>query len=189
MAPTPYGRPITAEEFDTLRTDEPHRNEIENGLLLANGCLTPLRSRAISRLMVQLDSQAPPGLESFSGLEAELLGPSPRRVLDIVVAPVGVDEQARIRADQIVLAVEIATSGESAVRNFSVKAGEFAANGITHHWVIDILEPEPAGLTIYTLDTEGNYHIIPRAAGVVSVDAPFPLTIDLGALTARRSTQ
>jgi Uma2 family endonuclease len=184
--PIPHARSITVEEFDALPVDTSHRYEIENGLLLVNARPAPPHSRAIFRLMLQLHAQVPEGMEPFSELEAELVGRSPRRVPDIVVAPVEVDEQARIRADQIALAIEIATSGESAVRDFSVKAGEYAANSIAHYWVIDILEPEPAGLTIYTLDTEGNYRIIPRATGIVMVDAPFPLTIDLDALTTRR---
>jgi Uma2 family endonuclease len=184
--PIPHARSITVEEFDALPVDTSHRYEIENGLLLVNARPAPPHSRAIFRLMLQLHAQVPEVMEPFSELEAELVGRSPRRVPDIVVAPVEVDEQARIRADQIALAIEIATSGESAVRDFSVKAGEYAANSIAHYWVIDILEPEPAGLTIYTLDTEGNYRIIPRATGIVMVDAPFPLTIDLDALTTRR---
>ncbi|MGF6881095.1 Uma2 family endonuclease [Nocardia sp. GAS34] len=188
-APIPPARSITVEEFDALPVDTSHRYEIENGLLLVNARPAPPHSRAIFRLMLQLHAQVPEGLEPFSGLEAELVGRSPRRVPDVVVAPVEVDEQSRIRADQIALAIEIATSGESAVRDFSVKAGEYAANSIAHYWVIDILEADSAGLTIYTLDSEGNYHITPRTTGVVTVDSPFPVTIDLGALIARRSTQ
>ena len=178
---------ISVEEFDALPTDTDLRYEIENGYLLEHAGLAPPRSRAITRLARQLDDQLPPDLEALPGLEAELVGDSPRRVLDIVVAPVEVDEQTRIRADQIALAIEIATSGESAVRDYSVKAGEYAANSIAHYWVIDILDADSAGLTIYTLDTEGNYRITPRATGVVKVDAPFPLTIDLDALTTRLS--
>jgi Uma2 family endonuclease len=187
-APIPHPRSITVEEFDALPVDTSHRYEIENGVLLANARPAPPHSRAIKRLTHQLDDQLPPGMESFAELEAELVGRSPRRVPDVVVAPGEVDEQPRIRAEQIALAIEIATSGESAVRDFSIKAGEYAANSIAHYWVIDILGAEPAGLTIYTLDSEGNYHITPRATEVVKVDAPFPLTIDLDALTGRRET-
>ncbi len=185
-APTPNERAISVEEFDALPIDTDHRYEIENGILLVNARPAPPRSRAIFRLMLQLNSQLPDGLEPFSELEAELDGRSPRRVPDVVVAPVEVDEQARIRSDQIALAIEIATSGESAVRDYAIKAGEYAANGIAHYWVIDILDSDAPGLTIFTLDTEGNYRITPRATGTVTVDTPFPLTIDIDALTARR---
>ncbi|WP_067668770.1 Uma2 family endonuclease [Nocardia miyunensis] len=187
-APPPHERPISVEEFDALPVDTDDRYEIENGFLLVKARPAPPHSRAIFRLMVQLNAQVPEGLEPFSELEAEFTGRSPRRVPDVVVAPVEVEEQARIRADQIALAVEIATSGESAVRDFAIKAREYAANGIAHYWVIDIIDGDSAGLTIFTLDAEGNYRIGPRATGSVTVTEPFPLTIDIDALTGRRKT-
>ncbi|MQY21261.1 Uma2 family endonuclease [Nocardia macrotermitis] len=187
-APIPRERAISVEEFDALAVDTDHRYEIENGFLLVNARPAPPHSRAIFRLMLQLNAQLPEGLEAFSELEAELIGRSPRRVPDVVVAPVEVDEQTRIRSDQIALAVEIATSGESAVRDFAIKAREYAANGIAHYWVIDILDGAPAGLTIFTLDTEENYQIGPRTTGSVTVSEPFPLTIDIDTLTGPRKT-
>jgi hypothetical protein len=186
MAPVPYREPISVEEFDALPVDTSHIYEIENGLLLVNARPAPPHSRVIKRLAMQLDGQLPSGWESFPEIEAELTGRSPRRVPDMVVAPVEVDEQPRVRSEQIALAIEIASSGESAVRDYAIKAGEYAANKIAHYWVIDILDGESVGLTIYTLDTTGEYHITPRATGVVRVDAPFPLTIDLDALAGRR---
>ncbi|MEV6277797.1 Uma2 family endonuclease [Nocardia sp. NPDC051832] len=190
MAPISNRQPISVAEFDALPVDTSHRYEIENGFLLVNARPAPPHSRAVKRLVAQLDHQLPSGLEAFPELEAELpVGPSPRRVPDIVVAPVEVDEQSRILSAQIVLAIEVASSGESAVRDYAIKAGEYAANGIAHYWVVDILHGESAGLTVYTLDDAGVYHITPRVTGVVHVEAPFALTIDLGRLTARRTPE
>lgn len=186
MAPIPHGQPITVQEFDVLPVDTSHRYEIENGFLLVNARPAPPHSRVIKRLLVQLDDQLPPGLEAFAELEAELSGRSPRRVPDVVVGPVEVDQQTRIRSEQIALAIEIASSGESAVRDYAIKVGEYAANGIAHYWVIDILDTESVGLTIYTLGESGGYQITPRTTGVVDIAAPFPLKIDLEALAARR---
>lgn len=184
-ASTAGGRPITAAEFDALPIDTTHRYEIEDGFLLVNARPAAPHSRAIKRLLGQLDSQLPAGLEAFAELEAELIGRSPRRVPDVVVAGVEVGEQQRVRADQIVVAIEIATSGESAVRDYAIKAGEYAANAIGHYWVIDILDPASVGLTVYTLD-EGEYRITPRATGSVALATPFPLTVDLDALVGSR---
>ncbi|MFC4373241.1 Uma2 family endonuclease [Nocardia halotolerans] len=188
MAPSPRGRPITVAEFDALPTDTSQRYEIENGLLLVNARPAPPHSRAIKRLLMQLDSQLPEQWEAFAEIEAELNGRSPRRVPDVVVGPADIDDQLRIRSDQIALAVEVASSGESAVRDYSIKAGEYAANRIAHYWVIDLIDIESVGLTIYTLDDTGGYRITPRATGTVHMSEPFPLTIDLSALTGRRTT-
>jgi Uma2 family endonuclease len=174
------------DEFDALPIDTADRLEIENGLLLVEPPPAPRHSRAVGRLAIQLDTQLPLGLESFLTIEAELAGPSPRRVPDIVVALGEIDEQSRVRSEQIALAIEVAPSGESAVRDYSIKAGEYADNKIAHYWVIDILDAESAGLTVYTLDSTGEYHITPRVTGVVQIETPFPLTIDLDALTGRR---
>ncbi|WP_067696391.1 Uma2 family endonuclease [Nocardia jejuensis] len=184
--PTPHGRPISVAEFDALPVDTSHRYEIENGLLLVNARPAPPHSRAIIRLIGQLNEQLPPEWEAFAELEVELVGRSPRRVPDVVVVPVDVDEQVRVRSEQIVLAVEVASTENSAVRDYSIKAGEYAANGIAHYWVIDILEGEPVGLTVYTLDETGQYRISQRVTGVAKVDMPFALTIDLDSLTSRR---
>ncbi|MFD4428861.1 Uma2 family endonuclease, partial [Nocardia sp. NPDC058497] len=162
-----HGRPITAAQFDALPIDTTHRYEIEDGFLLVNARPAAPHSRAIKRLLMQLDSQLPPAYEAFAELEAELIGRSPRRMPDVVVAGIEVGDQQRVRADQIHVAIEIATSGESAVRDYAVKAGEYAANSIAHYWVIDILDPASVGLTIYTLD-QGEYRITPRATGSVA---------------------
>ncbi|MFC6010513.1 Uma2 family endonuclease [Nocardia lasii] len=188
MVLSPSGRPITVAEFDALPTDTNYRWEIENGLLLRTARPAPPHSRAIQRLLAQVNAQLPDGWEAFAEIEAELGGRSPRRVPDVVVGPVDIDQQSRIRADQIALAVEVASSGESAVRDYSIKAGEYAANRIAHYWVIDLIDVESVGLTIYTLDDTDGYRITPRATGTVSLVEPFPLTIDLVALAGRRTT-
>ncbi|MFE1591103.1 Uma2 family endonuclease [Nocardia sp. NPDC058705] len=187
MVPSPRGQPITVAEYDALPTDTSQRYEIENGLLLVDARPAPPHSRAIQRLLVQLNGQLPSGWEAFAKIEAELSGKSPRRVPDVVVGPEEIDEQARIRSDQLALAIEVASSGESAVRDYSIKAGEYAANRIAHYWVIDLIDVGSVGLTIYTLD-DGDYRITPRATGAVHMDEPFPLIIDLNALTGRRTS-
>lgn len=186
MLPIPHRQPISVQEFDALPVDTSHRYEIENGLLLVNARPAPPHSRAIKRMLIQLDEQLPVGWESFAEIEAELTGPSPRRVPDIVVAPVDVDQQVRVRSEQIALAIEIVSSDESAVRDYSIKAGEYAANGIAHYWVIDILDADSVGLTVYTLGDTGEYRMSPRVTGVVQLVAPFALTIDLDALVGAR---
>ncbi|RMI29145.1 Uma2 family endonuclease [Nocardia stercoris] len=145
----------------------------------------PLHTRVIARLAAELDRVLPPGLEAFPELETELPGRSPE-VPDLVVTAAQVDEQARVRADQVVLAVEVVSTGADAVRDYAVKAGEYAANGIAHYWVLDIIDPASPGLTVYTLDALGEYRIAPRATGVVQLAGTVPMVLDLPALTARR---
>ncbi|MGW4246840.1 Uma2 family endonuclease [Nocardia sp. NPDC004722] len=192
MAPNPHMRPITVEEFDALPVDNSFVYEIENGFLLVNARPAPSHSRVLKNLTIQLEDQIPEGWESYPEIDAELpVGKSQRRVPDLVVARDEVFEQTRVRSDQIALAVEISSSSESALRDYSIKAGEYAANGIAHYWVIDLLDVEHAsvGITIFTLSSSGRYEMQPRMTGIVKVDEPFQLTIDLDALAAPRKNR
>jgi Uma2 family endonuclease len=65
MVPIPHGRPISVQEFDALPIDTSHRYEIENGLLLVNARPAPPHSRAVVRLVGQLNAQLPAGWEAF----------------------------------------------------------------------------------------------------------------------------
>lgn len=104
-----------------------------------------------------------------------------------MVTQADIDAQARIRSDQIALAIEVTASDESAVRDYSTKAGEYAVNGIPHYWVIDIVDLESIGMTMYRLNIDtGEYEIAPRVSGVVRLEDPFPLTIDLAMLSRPR---
>ncbi|WP_158607841.1 Uma2 family endonuclease [Nocardia panacis] len=189
--PTSHGEPISVREFDALPVDTSHRYEIENGLLLVNARPAPKHSRALSRTVEQLNAQLPEGWEAFAEVEAEFSGRSPRRVPDIVVIPVEAAEQTRIRSDQIALAIEVATSGQSAVRDYIVKSREYAANNIACYWVIDLLDVDgdEVGLTIYTLEEPGKYTYGPRLSGTVVVSEPFPLKLDLNAIVGQRSVR
>ncbi|WP_328602780.1 Uma2 family endonuclease [Nocardia terrae] len=75
------------------------------------------------------------------------VGKSQRRVSDLVVAREEVFDQTRVRSDRMALAVEISSSSESALRDHSIKAGEHAANGIAHYWVIDRQMNSPSAST------------------------------------------
>lgn len=118
--------------------------------------------------------------------EAELSGPSPRRIPDVVVCFSEVGDQVRIRGEEILLAVEIVSPGESAARDYIRKPAEYAANGIPITWVIDIQE-RPHSLTVYTLDDSGQYHFSSLITGsYTGMVGGHEVTIDLDALTGPR---
>jgi Uma2 family endonuclease len=180
------GSPISVEEFDALPTDDPHRVEIEDGRLLVMDHPAGPHVVATQRLAGCLNDALPDELEAMPRFEAELSGPSPRRVPDVVVCPADACDQARVRADQIVLAVEVVSHGESAVRDYIKKPVEYAANGIPTTWVINIQE-NPHSLTVYTLDDTGQYHFSSPITG--SYTGPVgghEVTVDLDALTGPR---
>ena len=97
-----------------------------------------------------------------------------------------VGDQVRIRGEEILLAVEIVSPGESAARDYIRKPAEYAANGIPITWVIDIQE-RPHSLTVYTLDDSGQYHFSSLITGsYTGMVGGHEVTIDLDALTGPR---
>ncbi|QUQ64921.1 Uma2 family endonuclease [Kutzneria sp. CA-103260] len=180
------GLPISIEEFDGLPTDSSHRLEIEDGRLLVMIRLAGPHIKAARRLANCLDEQLPDELEAMVEFEAELTGPSPRRIPDLVVCSSEVGDQVRVRGDEILLAVEIVSPGESAARDYIKKPAEYAANGIPTTWVIDLQE-NPHSLTVYTLDDTGQYHFTSPITGTYTgVVGGHEVTIDLSALTGPR---
>jgi Uma2 family endonuclease len=84
----------------------------------------------------------------------------------------------------VLLAVEI-VSPESVNRDREAKRQVYAYGGIRHYWIID-----PTGETI----TFAEYHLTPggyerqvETDGVVRIDRPWPVVLDLPAWTQRRN--
>ncbi|MBP2472265.1 Uma2 family endonuclease [Crossiella equi] len=180
------GDPISVTGFDGLPVDNAWRLEIEDGRLLVRGRPSGAHILAAQRLARQLDDALPLDLESLVEIQAELRGPSPRRIPDLVVCVAEVGEQVRVRADQILLAVEIHSPGESAARDYLKKPAEYAANGIPATWVVDIRE-DPITLTVYTLDGTSRYCFhSPVSHSYTDTIGGHEVTIDLDALTGPR---
>ncbi|MFI9379763.1 Uma2 family endonuclease [Kutzneria sp. NPDC052558] len=129
-APPRSGDPISTAAFDELRMPDPCRLEIEDGRLLVTDWPAGPHLIARQRLAICLVDQLPVEFEALPAFEADLAEPSSRRVPDVVVCTEEASEQARVRADQILLAVEVVSPGESAARGYIKKPAEYAANGI-----------------------------------------------------------
>ncbi|MFC0437959.1 Uma2 family endonuclease [Kutzneria buriramensis] len=180
------GHPISVVEFDELPADSSHRLEIEDGRLLVMNRPAGPHIKAAQRLVSHLNDQLPDELEAMLEFQAELVGASPRRIPDVVVCGADACDQVRVRAEQILLAIEIVSPGESAARDYIKKPAEYAANGIPNTWVIDIQE-NPLSLTVYTLDDTGQYHFTsPMTGRYTGAIGGHEVTIDLDALTGPR---
>jgi Uma2 family endonuclease len=185
-APPRSGDPISVAEFDELRMTDPCRLEIEDGRLLVTDWPAGPHLRTRQRLASRLNDQLPVDLEAMPAFEADLAGASPRRVPDLVVCTEEASGDVRVSADQILLAVEVVSPGESAARDYIKKPAEYAANGIPTTWVVDIQE-NPISLTVYTLDEAGQYHFTSLITGsYTGLVGGHEVTIDLDALTGPR---
>lgn len=103
------------------------------------------------------------------------------RVPDLVVTKAGA-AQPRLVASDVVLAVEIISSGSRNLKPF-----EYAQAQIPHYWIVDLDPPAPS-ITVFPLGAPGDGYIeAPATAGQLVTTVPFDLRIDIPALVAPRS--
>lgn len=183
------GAAITCAEFDALPEDNTRRYEIEDGHLLLNARPAGAHIKAAYRLAEQMNVQLPEHLETVLEPELELTGgASPRRVPDLVVARSDWSSaRLNVTEDQVLLAIELVSPGESVFRDYAKKPPEYAAAGVPVTWVVDIVQ-EPPTLTVFSQDVgDGVYRVHPPVSGVYTTTVePWQLRIDLNSLVGPR---
>jgi len=103
---------------------------------------------------------------------------------DIAAIRVEYANRSPVPVDGVVLAVEV-ISPESTFRDMYEKAHVYARAGVATYWVIDPLH-QPMTLTEFLLGPNGDYEFGVHTAGVFTTERPWPVTLDLPALTERR---
>jgi Uma2 family endonuclease len=180
---------LTLEEFDALPEDNSRRYELQEGVLIVTPFAASLHQRAATRLAGLLNGQLPADWEAVADVELVTRAGFPARVRrpDVVVASADVVDAnvPRLTADEVLLAVEIISPGSHDTDTL-VKPVEYANAGIPHYWVID-LEP-PVSLAAYRLVGTYGYQKAPAVTDQFKTSEPFPLSIELPALTSRRRT-
>ncbi|MGW2087760.1 Uma2 family endonuclease [Streptomyces sp. NPDC001880] len=176
----------TADDLDTLPNLPPHTELIDGSLVFVSP-QTVFHERAIDYLKWQLQSIAPTDLEVFREFTIDVdfqNRPEP----DVVVVRADVVEglrQTRFPADGVLLAIEV-VSEESVTRDRETKPVKYARAKIPHYWrvenhddraVVYVFELEPS-TGAYT--STGIFH------DRMKVSVPFPIDLDLTAITARR---
>jgi Uma2 family endonuclease len=105
---------------------------------------------------------------------------------DIVVARLGHAEETPLPVEDAVLAVEI-VSPTSHVRDTYAKLRAYAAAGVPRYWIVDPLYDEGIVLSEYRCSAGGVYELVSTTDKVFTTEEPYPITIDLPALTTRRN--
>jgi Uma2 family endonuclease len=91
-----------------------------------------------------------------------------------------------VPVEDAVLAVEL-VSEHSEFRDMVEKARVYAEAGMPAYWVVDQNRPEISLTEMVLGPSKRSYEITNHTTGVFSVDAPWPITIDLPQLSARRA--
>ncbi|MGW1186843.1 Uma2 family endonuclease [Streptomyces sp. NPDC002559] len=176
----------TADDLDTLPNLPPHTELIDGSLVFVSP-QTLFHSRAVSFFEWQLQSLLPHDLEVVREFTVDIdiqNRPEP----DVVVVRAEVVEgltQTRFPADGVLLAIEVVCE-ESVTRDRETKPVKYARARIPHYWrvenhddraVVYVFELEPS-TGAYT--STGIFH------DRMKVSVPFPVDLDLTAITAHR---
>ncbi|KIF79121.1 hypothetical protein QR77_24200 [Streptomyces sp. 150FB] len=185
--PTPPLGGWTADDLDRLPNLPPHTELIDGSLVFVSP-QTLFHSRTVDFFTWRLQSLAPPELEVIREFTIDI-DRANRPEPDVIVVNGNVvesSEQTRCPAEAVLLAVEIVLP-ESRSRDRETKPLKYTRARIPHYWrvendgtggaVVHVFELEPAtGVYVST----GVFH------DRMKVSVPFPVDLDLTAITPRR---
>jgi Uma2 family endonuclease len=180
--PLPRGL-MTLADWEALPEDNSAHYELQEGVLVASPRPAKPHQQAMFLLAMQIHPQLPEGwlhLEDFEVVVRS--GPLPIvRAPDLVIVRSDCGH-ARAQVDEVLLVVEIISPGSRNV-DTHLKAFEYAEAGIPHYWLVDLDPPVPT-ITVFGLGAPGDGYVESQtASGVLVVEEPFPLRVDVAALT------
>jgi Uma2 family endonuclease len=185
-------RLLTVAEFAALPENGDVRYELQEGALVMAPSPLPKHQRCVRRLMRHIEDQIPDSLEVLPDVDIDLQlvdqsRPGFVRRPDLVVVPTtAIDrrelEGGLLRADEVVLAVEIVSVGSERT-DHTIKHGEYADAGIPHYWIVEI-DPRPT-LTACHRAGEFGYVDAPAVTGVFTAEEPFRIRLELDQLLRR----
>ncbi|MBC8090457.1 MAG: Uma2 family endonuclease [Pseudonocardia sp.] len=182
-------RPLTVAEYLAWPGDPERRYELQEGSIVMTSRPGIGHRDFLGELYVQLRPQVPPHLKMIMEIDLDLhlvapTRPGTVRVPDLLV--VTADAHLRVsrdggllRAEDTVLAVEI-HSDSTKRTDTAIKHSEYADAGIGHCWMID--PADGPSLTACHLAGEFGYINASPVRGEITLPAPFPVDLSLGAL-------
>jgi Uma2 family endonuclease len=104
---------------------------------------------------------------------------------DVVVVRAEHANRSPVPVKDSLLAVEVISPG-SGLRDTHTKVRVYASAGIADYLIIHPLADPDVVLMHYRLTDAGEYDLLATTTGEFTIDRPYPIKIDLPALTARR---
>ncbi|GAA2623154.1 Uma2 family endonuclease [Paractinoplanes durhamensis] len=130
-----------------------------------------------------LDAECPPDLLAVHRISLEVDARS-RPCPDVVVLKTDHSDRSPVPIADAVLVFEVVPPDWN-VRDLFVKETVYGRAGVPHYWLLD--RSEPAGFTLMVLrpDGKGRFDVVESTHDVFTTTEPYPVTIDLPALTTR----
>lgn len=176
----PDPREWTVDDLAGLSND--FRYELVNGRLLVTSPIGPHQDLCV-RVLLALETDCPPGFAAFHELSL-LIDRRNQPRPDVVAMRLDHIDRTPAPVEDAVLVVEI-ISKENTRAEIREKQRGYARAGVPHYWVINPLHG-PVTLTELVLDPDRPaYQARAATSGVFETDRPWPVRLDLPALTRR----
>ncbi len=164
--------PWTVADLDELPEGSTTRYELVDGALLVSAEPSLQHQRVALALVRQLQDAAPPELEVF--LPVDLRLSDTRQLAPDITVVRRADATGRRLSGGAPLVVEVLSPSTRTV-DLTLKRRVLQEAGVPSYWLVD---PDDGVVTVLEL-RDGTYVEVARGARV-SVQEPFPLTVELG---------
>lgn len=171
----------TVDDLATLPKDL--RYELIDGRLILPSP-TAIHQDIGVRVLLALEANCPPGFMPVTDLSLKVNRRNEPRP-DVVVIRLEQVNRSPVPVEDAILAVGV-ISPDSHFRDMYAKAKVYAAAGVRNYWVVDPLHDEGIVLTEFRPGPNGDYEIVGSTRQLFKTDDPYPVTLDLPALTERR---
>ena len=169
----PFSRPLTRADLDDLPTDDGHRYELIDGVLLVSPGPRHGHQTVVGNLYLLLRQACPAGLQVLLAPFAVALADDTEVQPDLLVAPRSQFTDRELPGPPL-LAVEVLSPSTRRVDQL-LKRDRFEAAGVPSYWLVDPDEPSVLVLEL----REGVYVEAASARGPAGCDisSPFPVSI------------
>lgn len=135
-------------------------------------------------LVLMLRPNCPPGYEPVPDLSLEIDRRNEPRP-DVVVTHMRYAMRSPVPVDGAMLVIEI-ISPTSHFRDMHAKTEIYAAAGVENYWIIDPTFDGDVVMSVLQRSEDGPYERVTSTDKIFTTEVPYPITIDLPALTALR---
>lgn len=182
--PPPSHRGWTADDLDGFPYDG-YRRELIDGALIVSPTPTDIHQVIAGRLMVALEETCP---ETFHVTQAVEIQINSRRcfIPDVLVttAEAAARRGAKYAPDEVLLAVEIVSSGSQAMDRI-LKPAVYAEAGIPYFWRI---ETEDGQVVVHTYKLDLGHEVyrsVGESTDLVDTPGPWPIKLPVSRITPR----
>ncbi|MFD3401750.1 Uma2 family endonuclease [Kribbella sp. NPDC058693] len=174
---------ISAEQYESWSAEQCAGIEIVDGMVVATPSASKRPNRLARILANALGLAAGPEWNADTGFDVRLQDvPLTNRRPDVVVYRADTIDLSPTRPEHVLLIVEVVSPG-SETTDRVVKVDQYAKSGIAFYWRVEQAATGIPLVYTYVLDPATRaYRDTEVFTGEVRATAPFPVTVDLGAL-------